>query len=309
MNLNIFLAFIAGIISFLSPCIFPIIPSYIGYIGAATYDEGFKKQKGAVPLILSFILGFTIVFSIMGIAFSSLGIAFSKYSTIITKISGVLVIILGLNIMFNFISFLDYEKKIHVNIKQKGILSSLFLGMGFGAGWSPCIGPILASILFLAGNSETLISGVVLLFSFSLGLGVPFFLSGLFIAKFRDKTQFIKNNLGKIRFVSGIFIIVIGVLIFLNKISNINIQLFNFSTWFMNQYNTYTTIHNIVFTIFFTTITFFIGRSFLKRVKSKKMLAPIMLIPIICLTVAVASLLNLINWGELLMNYLTFQGI
>lgn len=309
MNLNIFIAFFAGIISFLSPCIFPIIPSYIGYIGAATYDEGYKKQKGAIPLILSFILGFTIVFTLMGIAFSSLGIAFSKYSVLITKISGILVVILGLNIMFNFIAFLDYEKKVHVNIKQKGILSSLFLGMGFGAGWSPCIGPILASILFLAGNSETLLNGVILLFTFSLGLGVPFFISGLFIANFRDKTQFIKNNLGKIRFISGIFIIIIGVLIFLNKVSNINIQLINFSTWYMNKYNNYATMHNISISIVFMTTAYFTGRSFLKIVKHKRKLAPIMLVPISFMIVSIASIFNLINWGELLMKYLTFQGI
>lgn len=309
MNVNIFLAFIAGIISFLSPCIFPIIPSYIGYIGAATYNEGFKRNRGGIPLILAFILGFTIVFSVMGVAFSTLGIAFNNISVIINRVSGIIVILLGFNFIFNFISFLDYEKKVQYRTKNKGFISSLFLGMAFGAGWSPCIGPILASILFLAGNSNTMMSGIVMLLFFSLGLGIPFFLSGLFISKFREKTDTIKKNLGKIKVVSGIFIVFVGVFIFFNKLSNINIILLQFAESFSAWYEINSTIFNTVNGIFNLFISALLLFRILYSIKEGNKFYIKAVFFIIFLSIAVISFIGLINWGELLTGYLTFQGI
>lgn len=306
-NINIFIAFIAGFISFLSPCIFPIIPSYIGYIGAATYDDGFKKNRGALPLILAFIIGFTIVFSLMGIAFSTLGFAFKNYANIISKVSGILVIVLGLNSIFNFISFLDYEKKASFRIKNKGLFSSLILGMAFGAGWSPCIGPILASILFLAGNSTTLVSGIVLLLFFSLGLGIPFLLSGLFISSFREKSQGIKKNLGKIKVASGILIILIGISIFFNKLSNINVVLnqsaVRFSTWYTVNFSIFN--YSVSF-ILFLIVLIVLFPIFKRKSINKK---PRIIIASIFLIISVSSLFMFINWGGLINSYLSFQGI
>ncbi|MGL1892316.1 MAG: cytochrome c biogenesis protein CcdA [Spirochaetaceae bacterium] len=302
MNVNIFIAFLAGFISFLSPCIFPIIPSYIGYIGAATYDDGYTRNRGAIPLILSFIIGFSIVFAIMGIAFSTLGFAFQRYSIVISRVSGIIVIVLGLNTIFNFISFLDYEKRVDFRIKNKGIVSSILLGMAFGAGWSPCIGPILATILFMAGNSTTLLSGAILLTFFSLGLGIPFFISGLFITKFREKSIGIKKHLGKIRVGSGILIVLIGVLIFFNKLSNINILLSqwgnDFSGWYIINFQIYNIIVGAIFILF----------SILSMYRSKKRIILIILGTIL-LCVGFLSAFNVINWGALVLNYLTFQGI
>lgn len=309
MEVNIFIALLAGFISFLSPCIFPIIPSYIGYIGAATYDDGFKKNKGALPLILAFIVGFTIVFSLMGIAFSTLGFAFKNYANIISKVSGILVIILGLNSIFNFISILDYEKKASFQIKNKGFFSSLVLGMAFGAGWSPCIGPILASILFLAGNSTTLFSGIILLLFFSLGLGIPFLLSGLFISSFRERSKGIKKNLGKIKVASGILIILIGISIFFNKLSNINVILnqsaVNFSNWYILNSSLFNYSISGVLILLVLLLIFSIS----KKVKLGK--KPIFSITIsaLFLIISILSFLGFLNWGGFIRAYLSFQGI
>ena len=309
MEVNIFIAFLAGIISFLSPCIFPIIPSYIGYIGAATYDEGYKRNRGAFPLIIAFILGFTIVFTVMGVAFSTLGFAFKNYSIIITRVSGILVILLGLNSVFNFIKFLDYEKKVTFRSKNKGFISSLILGMAFGAGWSPCIGPILASILFLAGNSSTLLSGIILLLFFSLGLGIPFLLSGLFIASFREKSKGIKKHLGKIKVISGIFIIFIGVFIFFNKLSNLNIILYqaanSFSVWYEVNTALFNTVTGIINLIFVALLILKV----LKNIKSdKRVLIPI-IFTVLFSALSITSFFGTINWGNIILTYLTFQGI
>lgn len=309
MSVNIFLAFIAGIVSFLSPCIFPIIPSYIGYIGAATYSDGYKKNSGALKLILFFVLGFTIVFTAMGVAFSSLGLAFNNYANIITKVSGLLVILLGLNMIFNFISLLDYEKRIKYSSRKKGLFSSLLLGMAFGAGWSPCIGPILASILFLAGNSDTVLSGLILLLSFSIGLGLPFIVSGLSIAKFREKTQGVKRHLGKIRVLSGLFIISIGIFITLNRLSNINIALYNLSLSFTKVYLDNKSIFNTIFSILFMIPSILTFIKFIKKIKSNKRFIPTLLIPISFGIVSILSIIGKIRWDVIIGKYLTFQGI
>ena len=309
MDLNILVALLAGFISFLSPCIFPIIPSYIGYIGAATYDDGYKKNKGALPLILAFIFGFTIIFSLMGIAFSTLGFAFKNYADIISKISGLLVIVLGLNSIFSFISFLDYEKKASFKIKNKGFFSSLILGMAFGAGWSPCIGPILASILFLAGNTTTLLSGIILLLFFSIGLGIPFLLSGLFISSFREKSQGIKKHMGKIKIASGILIILIGISIFFNKLTNINVVLNTTAINFSNWYNLNSSVFNISLSIVLFAISLLLILKAVKRFKIKKQIVSYILFTILFMSLGILSSFSIINWGSLIQSYLSFQGI
>lgn len=309
MEINIFIALLAGLISFLSPCIFPIIPSYIGYIGAASYDDGFKRNRGAIPLILAFITGFTIVFTAMGVAFSTLGFAFKNYSVIIARVSGIVVVLLGLNSVFNFIKFLDYEKRVQFRTDNKGFISSLLLGMAFGAGWSPCIGPILASILLLAGNSSTLLNGLILLLFFSLGLGIPFLLSGLFIAKFREKSNIIKKHLNKIKTISGVFIILIGLFIFFNKLSNINIILYQlangFSQWYKQSkviFDTLLGCINLIFTILL------LSKTIKRNTEKKKILLPGLFF-ILFLMLSITSFTGVIEWGDIVLKYLTFQGI
>lgn len=307
MNVNLPIAFIAGIVSFLSPCIFPLIPSYLGFIGAATYDQGFKRNKGGIFTILSFILGFTIIFMIMGILFSTLGVVLQKYSIIINRVSGSIVTILGLNIIFSFIKFLDYEKKPEIKVKNKNIFTSLLIGMAFGAGWSPCIGPILASILFLAGNSSTYLDGVMLLISYSIGLGIPFFISGVFISKFQDKTRFIKKNLSKIRVLSGVLLILIGLLIFSGKLWNINELLSKTAIGFSKIYDSFTVVINAILGVLLLLPLLNI-KKIIEWQNSTKKNVTIAIISVM-LIISILSFSGFINWKLLVNNYLSFQGI
>lgn len=297
---NIFIAFLAGIVAFLSPCIFPVIPSYIAYMGAASYQNGLKREKGGLFLILSFVLGFTIVFTIMGVLLSVLGFAFREYSVIISRVSGVVVILLGLNTIFNFLKFLDYEKKVEFRSDKKGVLSSLLLGMAFGAGWSPCIGPILASILFLAGNSSTLFSGTVLLLFFSIGLGIPFIFTGIFITKYGDKSKSIKKHMGKIKIFSGILITFIGVFIFFDRMSQINVVLFKWADSFSRWYSVNGAIFNKILAGFNLVIALIIAK---KRSKASYIISTIFFI------LTVVSYTGLVDWGNIVSKYLTFQGL
>lgn len=299
MNINLPIAILAGFISFLSPCIFPLIPSYLGYIGATSYDGEFKRNRGSIWTILAFIIGFTIVFMIMGVLFSSVGIILNSYSKVINRVSGSIIIILGVNIIFNFIRILDYEKKAEVK-KKGGIFTTILIGMAFGAGWSPCIGPILASILFLASNSTTYLEGVLLLTAYSIGLGIPFLLSGLFISHFQDKTQFLRRNLLTIRRISGVLLIVMGLLIFSGQLWSINEFLSSISLGFGKLYSEFTTIINIAISILLLV------PSILLALKRRIVLYAV---STLLITLSILTLIGIIPWGSIISNYLTFQGL
>lgn len=305
MNINLPIALVAGFISFLSPCIFPLIPSYLGYIGATTYDDGFKRSRGSIWRILFFILGFTIVFMIMGVLFSSIGVILTRYSRLINYISGSIIIILGINIIFNIIKFLDYEKKAEVK-KGKGLFTTLLIGMAFGAGWSPCIGPILASILFLASNSSTYIEGGLLLTAYSIGLGIPFLLSGLFISHFQERTTFLRKNLIIIRRVSGLLLISIGILIFSGKLWSINQLLATLSINFQSLYSDYGVLINIIFSIQLISPLYPLIKGIINK---KKFLIIRITLSVLFLTLSISSLMGFINWGDTIGSYLTFQGL
>ena len=232
MAVNLVLAFVAGLISFLSPCIFPVIPSYLTYVGGMTLSE--LSDRSAVrrfQLFLSsllFVLGFTIVFTLMGVVFSAagLGAALGGALRIVERIAGIVVIILGLNLIFDFWKALDIERRFHTSSRPRGAFGSLLLGMAFGAGWSPCIGPILASILLLAGSSGSLAWGALLLVVYSLGLGVPFLLAGVFFSRLRPLMRRMLQHVNKIRILSGILLGAIGVLLFTGRLSRLSSNLF-----------------------------------------------------------------------------------
>ena len=182
--IELFLAFGAGLISFLSPCVLPLIPGYISYVSGITLDEMIKsKNINLYPLIL-FTLGFTIVFVIFGATASYIGKIILKNSETFRILAGTVIIVFSLHILKIInIQFLNYQKKINSNINPS-ILSSLLIGMAFGFGWTPCIGPILGSILLLASTEESVNRGILLLLFYSLGLAIPFILSGYLFQKF-----------------------------------------------------------------------------------------------------------------------------
>ena len=223
-TLPLLISFAGGIIAFLSPCTLPLLPVYISYISGVGIKEEIdgKKRLKMVLSTLAFVIGFTIIFVLMAIVVSYFGNIARKlfYNDILYKIVGIIVIIMGIQMtgIFKF-RFLNREKKIELNFKKQGYLISMFLGTAFAVGWSPCTGPILGSVLALAATSATVYQGIFYLIAFSLGLGIPFLIIGFFMDYF---TKIIKKS-GKvvsiISVVSGVILIIMGVILFFNKLS------------------------------------------------------------------------------------------
>jgi len=212
------IAFGAGLISFLSPCVLPLIPGYISYVSGSSLNELVeKKNVNLIPIIL-FTVGFSIVFIIFGAASTFLGQVLLKNSFELRIIAGLVIIILSLHIigLIN-IKFLNYEKRINTNI-SKNFFSPILIGMAFAFGWTPCIGPILGSILVLASTEESLVKGIILLSFYSAGLAIPFILSGYLMQKFLIFSKNFKNNINKVTKIGGIILLITGVLIITNQL-------------------------------------------------------------------------------------------
>ena len=231
---EIIIAFGAGLISFLSPCVLPLIPGYISYISGSSLSELIiKKNINLFPIIL-FTVGFSIVFIIFGAASTFLGQVLLKNSYELRIVAGLVIIILSLQIigLIN-IKFLNYEKRIQTNISA-GILSPILIGMAFAFGWTPCIGPILGSILVLASTEESLSKGILLLFFYSIGLALPFILSGYLIQRFLIFSKNFKKNINKVSKIGGIILLITGILIITNQLQALGYYLLNIFPFLQN---------------------------------------------------------------------------
>ncbi|SKA12895.1 cytochrome c biogenesis CcdA family protein [Selenihalanaerobacter shriftii] len=222
-NVGFLMAFGAGLISFLSPCVLPLIPTYITYLSGVSVDEIKNKQesnrfnKKLYLNSIMFVLGFSAIFILLGMSATFIGRFMLQNQSIIRKISGVIVIIFGLHMTGIIkLSFFYKEKKVHYRPNKVTAISSFLLGMAFSAGWTPCIGPILSSILIYASSSQSLWLGGGLLATYSLGLAVPFLLTAVFINYLSNYLNRLNKYLNKISIVSGIFLIIMGVLIYNN---------------------------------------------------------------------------------------------
>ena len=226
-----FLSFLAGIISFLSPCVLPLIPGYISFINGTTLEGLEDKKKNFIfRETLLFSVGFSIVFISLGATATMFGSLMLEYSRIFTFIVGVIIIFFSLN-MIGLLQFrlLNKELKYHFHNQITKPYMSLLVGIGFGFGWSPCIGPILGSVLALASLETTLMKGIILLSIYSIGLAVPFILSGLFITKFLVFSKKTKMHIVKIQKISGYILLVTGVLIVTGKLQTLGFYLLD---WF-----------------------------------------------------------------------------
>ena len=190
-NISLLLAFSAGLFSFLSPCVLPLVPSYVSYITGLSFEDLTNKTertdilKTTVFNSLLFILGFSVVFISLGASASYIGKLMVSYQEIIRKVGGVIIIIFGLFIMGILkMNFLQVEKKMHIKSKPAGYIGSFLVGIGFAAGWTPCVGPILGSILLFASTSGSVATGIKLLTIYSIGLALPLFISALAINSF-----------------------------------------------------------------------------------------------------------------------------
>ena len=193
--LELFIAFAAGLISFLSPCVLPLIPGYISYISGSSLSELLEKKNINLTPVVLFTVGFSIVFIIFGAASTLLGQVLLQNSFELRIIAGLTIVILSLHIIGVInLKFLNYEKRIQTNI-DTSLYSPILIGMAFAFGWTPCIGPILGSILVLAATEENINRGILLLISYSLGLALPFILSGYLIQKFLLFSKNFKKNI------------------------------------------------------------------------------------------------------------------
>ena len=231
---EIIIAFGAGLISFLSPCVLPLIPGYISYISGSSLNELIsKKNINLFPIIL-FTVGFSIVFIIFGAASTFLGQVLLKNSYELRIVAGLVIIILSLQIigLIN-IRFLNYEKRIQTNISA-GVFSPILIGMAFAFGWTPCIGPILGSILVLASTEEILSKGILLLFFYSIGLALPFILSGYLIQRFLIFSKNFRKNINKVSKIGGIILLITGLLIITNQLQALGYYLLEIHPFLQN---------------------------------------------------------------------------
>ena len=226
--IEISIAFGAGLISFLSPCVLPLIPGYVSFISGQSLQEILKsKQVNFFPLVL-FCLGFSTVFIILGASASYLGQTLLKNSDTLRVIAGVIIIIFSLQLigLIN-ISYLNFEKRFEAR-KSQNIIFPYLIGLAFGFGWTPCIGPILGSILALASMEDTLSKAIILLSFYSLGLAIPFVLSGFLIQKFLIFSKNFKKNINLIAKIGGIILLITGILILTNQLQTIGFYILEF---------------------------------------------------------------------------------
>ena len=222
------LAFMAGVLSFLSPCVLPLVPSYVSFITGMSFEDltGSADRKRVRNLTITnslvFIAGFSAVFIALGASSSVAGQILFRYQEWLRIIGGILIIIFGLFIAgFLKLDFLMRERKLHLGGKPAGYIGTFAIGMTFAAGWTPCIGPILGSILLYAGAKGSAVYGIKLLSVYSLGLGVPFFISSLAINSFLSYSKKLQRYMKIIMIISGILLIAFGVIMLTNRLKDI----------------------------------------------------------------------------------------
>jgi cytochrome c-type biogenesis protein len=219
-EVSLLAAFVAGIISFISPCVLPLVPSYVTFITGVSFDEltaanaGPRVRRLTIIHSLAFILGFSLVFIALGATATVAGQFLREHQDMLRRIGGVMIILFGVFLTGLIpIPALSRERKKQLTTKPLGVLGSVLVGITFAAGWTPCIGPILASILIYASTAKTVGTGVVLLSVYSLGLGVPFFLSSLALNSFLAASRKVRGHLRTIEVASGVVMILFGVLL------------------------------------------------------------------------------------------------
>lgn len=209
--MDYFLTFMEGIITFISPCLLPMLPIYITFFAGNTSAE--DNKKATLLKAFGFVAGFTLVFTLLGATAGAFGKIIKEYSFVFNIIGGLVLIAFGLNFMQVLkLPFLNSTKKLKTSLKTNGFLSSLLFGIIFSIGWTPCVGAFLGSALMLAANSQSTMKGIFLLLIYSLGLGIPFIISAFLIGSLRQSFDKIKKHYNIINFLSGLLLIMIGIL-------------------------------------------------------------------------------------------------
>ena len=231
---ELLVAFGAGLISFLSPCVLPLIPGYISYISGNSLSELVEKKNVNLFPIVLFTFGFSIVFIIFGAASTFLGQVLLQNSYELRIAAGLLIVILSLHIIGIInLKFLNYEKRIQTNVNTN-FYSPILIGMAFAFGWTPCIGPILGSILVLAATEESINKGILLLIFYSIGLALPFILSGYLIQKFLIFSKNFRKNINLVSKIGGIILLITGILILTNQLQALGYYILNILPFLQN---------------------------------------------------------------------------
>ena len=215
-------ALIAGLLSFFSPCILPLIPAYFTFITGLSLDEltadTSKTRQKVILATLAYVCGFSTVFILLGASASFMGGILAQYSWIVRYVGGGIILLFGCHLLGIInINGLNFERRMHINEKPMHVMGTFVIGMAFGAGWSPCIGPMLGSILIVAGSQETVMQGIVLLSIYSVGLALPFLLISFFINRLLGIMKRATKVIGYVNKVAGILLIIMGVLLITDK--------------------------------------------------------------------------------------------
>lgn len=234
--IGLFIAFTAGLLSFLSPCVLPLVPSYITFITGLSIDDVQSTAARRTALVhgLLFTLGFSLIFIALGAIASSLGQVMAANRGWISQLGGAVIIVFGLYLLGVLqVGFLARERRLHLAHKPVGYAGTVFVGVAFGAGWTPCIGPILGSILMYASGQESLGRGVVLLTAYSLGLAVPFVLSAIAVDRFMAFFRRVRRQMSWLSKATGLVMIVIGLLMVTNRFTIMAAYLTRFTPDFL----------------------------------------------------------------------------
>jgi cytochrome c-type biogenesis protein len=225
-DISLFLAFAAGLLSFVSPCVLPLVPSYVTYITGLSLEELTSETERArvrgtiIVNSLLFIAGFSAVFIAFGASASLAGQLLLTYQDFIRKLGGVLIIVFGLYVMGLLkLKFLMADKRIHFTNRPAGYIGSFLIGVAFAAGWTPCVGPILGTILLYASTTDSMLTGIQLLTSYSMGIGLPLFITALAIDSFLNYFKKIKGYMYGISLASGVFLVLVGVMLYTNSLT------------------------------------------------------------------------------------------
>jgi cytochrome c-type biogenesis protein len=231
-DVSLLIAFSAGFLSFVSPCVLPLVPSYISYVTGLSLEEltrsgqRERSRRIAVTNSLMFIAGFSTVFIFFGASATVVGRFLLVHQSMIRRIGGVLIVLFGLYILGLFkVGFLARDVRYRLQDKPAGYLGSFAVGVAFASGWTPCVGPILGSILLYAGTSGSILTGVLLLSAYSLGLGLPLFLSSLGVQSFLGYFKQVSRYLWLVSTLSGVFLVIMGLMIFSNSFTRLTAKL------------------------------------------------------------------------------------
>ncbi len=218
-NFPYMLSFLEGILTFISPCILPMLPIYFFYLAAVAEEEDIKRGRLLVNSI-AFVLGFTLIFVILGATATTLGSFLKEHIDIFRKISGIIMVILGLNFIGIIqLGFLNVDKRFNYDFKEMNFLKSIVFGMVFAFGWTPCVGVFLGSALLLAGNADSIAQGIILLLLYSVGLGLPFILSAILFDAAKNVLRGMQKHSRIISFVSGLVLVLAGLLMLTGNIA------------------------------------------------------------------------------------------